>query len=85
MTVTFQEQTSATVAGARPSAATSEAEGREAAQMSASEVIERVNSILGYDMFEAELMAQGYAELGGEMLRIAESTITAQAETLSSD
>ena len=85
MSMTFQERTNPTLAGALPSAATSEPEGREAAHMPASEVIDRVNSILGYDMFEAALMAEGYAELGGEMVLIAESTITAQTEALPHD
>lgn len=85
MSMTFQDRTNPTLAGKHPSVATSEPEGREAAQLPASEVIDRVNSILGYDMLEAALMAEGYAELGGEMLLIAESTITAQAETLPQD
>ena len=85
MSMTIQHHTNPTLEGERLSGASSEPEGREAAQMTASDVIDRVNSILGYDIFEADLMAEGYAELGGEMLQIAESTITAQAETLPHD
>ena len=48
--------------------------------LSATEVIERVNEILGYDILQDDLMAEGYAELGTEMLSISESTLGAQTE-----
>jgi hypothetical protein len=55
---------------------------REAGRLPAYEVIERVNEILGYDIFEAALMIEGYAEIGSEMLSISESTLPAQTEML---
>lgn len=60
----------------------STADDREAVNLSAAEVIERVTEILGYDLFEDALMAEGYAEFSDEMLAFSESTLHAQNESL---
>lgn len=51
--------------------------------LSVSEVLERVNEILGYDLLEHALMVEGYREMGAEMLLISESTLAAQFEAIS--
>jgi hypothetical protein len=45
-------------------------------------VIVRVNEILGYDIFKAQLMAEGYREFADEALSFAESTLAAGVELL---
>ena len=56
---------------------------REARPSSRQEsVVETLNRILGYDLQEATLMAEGYREMGNEGRAIAESNIAASAETL---
>ena len=45
-------------------------------------VLEVVNRLLGYDIDEVRLMAQGYRESAQEALAIAESNLAASAETL---
>lgn len=64
------------------SLATSDEDAQEAGRLPAEELFDRITEILGYDLFEAALMAEGYAELGAEMLSISEGTIAAQAEAL---
>jgi hypothetical protein len=46
------------------------------------DVADRINEILGYDIFEQTLMVEGYHEMGKEMLEIAESTAAAMYEAL---
>lgn len=46
------------------------------------DVIEIVNRILGYDILESQLMAEGYLEFADESLTTAEGTMAAFYETL---
>ena len=46
------------------------------------DVAKRVNEILGYDIFEEVLMAEGYRAMADEMLLISESTAAATFEAL---
>jgi hypothetical protein len=48
-------------------------------------VIEVVNRLLGYDIEQQRLMAQGYRESAEESLVIAESNLAASVETLPDD
>ena len=81
MSVVFSDRTNPVRAHVT-SIDTNDDASREAAALPAAAVIERVNAILGYDIFESSLMAEGYVELGSEMLAISESTLPAQAEVL---
>lgn len=81
MSVMFRDRTNP-VRAEVTSLDTNDDASREAAALPAQAVIERVNAILGYDIFESSLMAEGYVELGSEMLSISESTLAAQAEAL---
>jgi len=47
-----------------------------------SDVIERVNEILGYDIFAAATLAEGYVEFADESIALAESNLSAAAEVL---
>jgi hypothetical protein len=46
------------------------------------DVFELISEILGYDIREVQLMAEGYREAAGECLWLAENNIVASAETL---
>lgn len=46
------------------------------------DVIERVNEILGYDIFATTTLAAGYVEFADESLAVAESNLAASAEVL---
>ncbi len=46
------------------------------------DVTQRVNEILGYDIFEQHLLVEGYREMGDEMLEISESTAAAMYDAL---
>lgn len=61
---------------------TSDEDAQQVGRLPAEELFERINEILGYDLFEMVLMMEGYAELSAEMLSISEGTISAQAEAL---
>lgn len=45
-------------------------------------VVETLNRILGYDLQETTLMAEGYREMANEGRAIAEGNLAASAETL---
>jgi hypothetical protein len=46
------------------------------------DVFEILEEILGYDIFEMQLMAEGYREAAEESLAIAESNLDATIQTL---
>jgi hypothetical protein len=47
-----------------PSLTTSDEDAQEAGRLPADELFDRINEILGYDLFEMVLMVEGYADLG---------------------
>ena len=59
---------------------TAEASKDEAAPVV--DLVARLREILGYDIFEETLMAEGYREMGAEMLSISENTSAAMFEAL---
>ena len=82
MAIDIRDHTSRWLTDEPSELATTEDEAREASHLPVSDVIERVNEILGYDIFEAALMAEGYRVMADEMLEIAESTLAAGYEAL---
>ncbi len=50
-----------------------------------SRVFDRLREILGYDIGEQRLLAEGYREFAAESLTLAESTLAASVEALPPD
>jgi hypothetical protein len=55
---------------------------RKEAPVRRSRVFERLREILGYDVGEQQLLAEGYREFAEESLMLSESTLAAGIETL---
>ncbi len=55
---------------------------RKEAPVQHSRVFERLREILGYDLREQQLLAEGYREFAKESLTLSESTLAASVEAL---
>jgi len=55
---------------------------RKEAPVQHSRVFERLREILGYDLREQQLLAEGYREFAKESLTLSESTLAAGVEAL---
>jgi hypothetical protein len=53
-----------------------------ASQLSAEDVIDRVNAILGYDLFASQALIEGYREYADEAISLAESNAAAAFEAI---